>query len=650
MIPHDTVSTIISTARIEEIVGDFVMLKRRGVNYLGLCPFHNEKTPSFTVSPAKGIFKCFGCGKSGNTVNFLMEHEHFTYPEALKFLAKRYHIDIVEEEQTAEQIQEQNEKESLFLLNQFAQQYFTGNLSQSEEGKAVGLTYLKERDFTEETIKKFGLGYALTGWDDFSNHATRQGYKAEYLVKTGLSVQKESRLIDRFHGRVIFPIQSASGRILGFGGRILTGDKNVAKYLNSPESEIYNKSKTLYGIYFAKNALVSKNNCFLVEGYTDVISLHQCGIENVVASSGTSLTHEQVKLIQRYTSNITILYDGDPAGIKASMRGIDMILEQGMNVKIVLFPEGEDPDSFARKNRVAEVEAFIKKNAVDFILFKTRLLLEETKGDPAKRLELIKEIVSTISLIPEVISRSIYIKECASKLDVPEQSLLNDLNKLLRKKRDKNLPEEPAGNAVSPDISSEPAQKQTDYDFNSCESYEIEIIRLVILYGHELLTFQQENEDKEMEDFKISVSEVVVQDIHNDEIVFENPVCQKIFNELVGFYENKAFPEKDYFFHHPDQEVSAFAIGQSIEPYGLSENWKANQIYVDHESDQLNDVIYAALLGFKAKKIERMMGDLQKSLKENPPEEDVLILMEKLKRLKSTSMDINEKLGRIVIR
>jgi len=650
LIPQETIANILATARIEEVVGDFVMLKRRGVNYLGLCPFHNEKTPSFTVSPTKGIFKCFGCGKAGNTVNFLIEHEHFTYPEALRFLAKRYHIEIEEEEQTAEQIQEQNEKETLFLLNQFAQQTFITNLFETGEGKAIGLTYLKEREFTEETIKKFGLGYALQGWDDFSNYAIRQGYKAEYLVKTGLSVQKESRLIDRFHGRVIFPIQSASGRIAGFGGRILTGDKNVAKYLNSPESEIYNKSKSLYGIYFAKNALISKNNCFLVEGYTDVISLHQCGIENVVASSGTSLTQEQVRLIQRYTSNITILYDGDPAGIKASMRGIDMILEQGMNVKIVLFPEGEDPDSYARKNRVAEVEAFISKNAVNFILFKTRLLLEETLGDPIKKAALIKEIIETIALIPDGISRSIYIKECSSTLGVPEQTLVNELNRSLRKKFSRKFQGEPG--IEIPDISTEwaPAPKQAVYDFNSSESYEKEIIRLLILYSHEDLVFEQENEDKEIEEFQVPVSVYVIRDILNDELLFENPVCQKIFNEMVGFHDNNNLPGKDYFLHHTDPEISTFAIGLSMDPYDLSKNWKENKIYVNHEHERLKDMVIAALLGFKAKKIERMLEDHQKALKEPQPEEDLMILLEKLRRLKTKSMEINEKLGRIVIR
>lgn len=649
MIPPDTISSIISAARIEEVVGDFVNLKRRGVNYLGLCPFHNEKTPSFTVSPAKGIFKCFGCGKAGNSVNFLMEHEHFTYPEALRFLAKRYNIEVQEEEQTAEQIAEQNEREALFLINQFAQAYFQSNLLDKEEGKAIGLTYLKEREFSDETIHKFGLGFALQGWDDFSNHALKAGYRAEYLVKTGLSIQKEDHLIDRFHGRVIFPIQSASGRVLGFGGRILTGEKNIAKYLNSPESEIYNKSKTLYGIYFAKNAIVSNDNCFLVEGYTDVISLHQCGIHNVVASSGTSLTQDQIKLIQRYTSNITILYDGDPAGIKASLRGIDMIIEQGMNVKIVLFPEGEDPDSFARKNRVADVEEFIKKNSVNFILFKTKLLLDETKGDPIKKAALTKEIMETISLIPDGISRSIYIKECASTLAIPEQTLINELNKSLRKKFSKKLQEE-TGQEAGDIETATPAPKQEEFDFNSSEGYEKEIIRLLILYGRNELIFKQKNEEDELIEYRVPLFNVILPDLLQDEITFENVMCSKIYEEMIHFFRSESIPPKDHFLHHENQEVASYCIDLSMETYDLSKNWKENMIYIDHESEQLDEVVTNTLLGFKARKIDRMIEEIQNELKNPQPEEDLIILLEKMKNLKEMSIAINEKLGRIVIR
>ena len=401
------------SARIEEVIGDFISLKKRGANYLGLCPFHNEKTPSFSVSPSKGIYKCFGCGKSGNSVGFVMEHEHYSYPEALKFVAKKYSIEIEEEVLTPEMQQELDERESMFALNGFAAKYFAENLFQSEEGKSIGLTYFKERDFRESAIEKFHLGYAINKWEDYSKHSLENGYKKEVLVKTGLGIEKDNHVIDRFRGRVIFPIHNLTGKVIGFGGRILSSEKSTAKYINSPESEIYNKSKALYGIYFARNTMVKNDNCYLVEGYTDVISLHQAGIENVVASSGTSLTEDQIKLIKRFTPNITMLFDGDPAGIKASFRGIDLILEQGMNVKVVLFPDGQDPDSYVRAHRTTEVEEFIHDNAADFIKFKTNLLLDETVGDPAGRAKLIKDIVATIAHIPDGINRSVYIMNAA---------------------------------------------------------------------------------------------------------------------------------------------------------------------------------------------------------------------------------------------
>jgi DNA primase len=385
LIPKDTIQTIIETARIEEVVGEFVHLRKRGVNYVGLCPFHNEKTPSFTVSPAKGIYKCFGCGKAGNSVNFIMEHEHYTYPEALKFLAKKYNIEVEEEEQTPEQIQQLNERESLYAVTEFARKFFTEQLLNTDEGKSIGLSYFKERDFTDKTIDEFQLGYSPDRWDAFTKAAKENGYEKQFLVKTGLTIDKDGKHFDRFRARVIFPIHNLTGRVIGFGGRILKKDDKKAKYVNSPESEIYNKSKVLYGIYFAKNEIIKKDNCFLVEGYTDVISLFQAGIKNVVASSGTSLTTGQIRLIKRYTPNITILYDGDAAGLKASFRGIDMILEQGMNVKVVLFPEGEDPDSYARTHRSVEVEDYITSQAKDFIRFKTSVLLEETQNDPVKK-------------------------------------------------------------------------------------------------------------------------------------------------------------------------------------------------------------------------------------------------------------------------
>lgn len=623
MITPDTISNILSAARIEEIIADFVSLKRRGTNYIGLCPFHNEKTPSFTVSPAKGIFKCFGCGKAGNTVNFLMEHEHYTYPEALRFLAKKYHIEIAEEEQTPENIQEQNEKETLFIINQFAQKYFEHTLFETEEGKAIGLTYLRERGFRDDVIRKFQLGYSKEGWDDFSSHAVSEGYKAEYLIKTGLSISRENRLIDRFHGRVMFPIHSTSGRIIGFGGRVLTADKQTAKYLNSPESEIYNKSKSLYGLYFARNTIVAKNNCYLVEGYTDVISLHQAGIENVVASSGTSLTTDQVKLIQRFTPNITILYDGDPAGIKASMRGIDMILEQGMNVRIVLFPDNEDPDSFARKHRAAEVEEFISKNAVNFILFKTRLLLKETAGDPVKKADLVKEIVNTIAIIPDGIVRTFFTRECSSLLAVPEQTLVNEMNKILRKRFSRKLQEEGQESYIEP---SEPtvAPPQLEFDPDSSEFQEKEIIRLLLQFGTESILIKQQNKDNIEEDIQVKVADLIIQDLVRDEIQFETPLCKDIFNEMAELQQKGVIPDKDYFLHHSNPTLATLAIDLVILPYELSHHWEKNQIYVQLEAEHLTDSVYAALFNFKAKKIERMIADNQKTLKSLKSEKDDL--------------------------
>lgn len=650
MIPKDTIGNILSASRIEEVVGEFVVLKRRGANYIGLCPFHNEKTPSFTVSPARGIYKCFGCGKAGNTVNFLMEYEHYTYPEALRFLAKRYNIGIEEEEQTPEKIQEQNEKESLFLVNQFAQKYFETILHESEEGKSIGLTYLKERGFNENTIRKFQLGYGLDKWDEMTSHALQNGYKSEYLVKTGLSVQKDDRLTDRFRGRVIFPIQSASGRIIGFGGRILTSDKHLAKYINSPESEIYNKSKSLYGIFFAKNSIISKDNCLLVEGYTDVISMHQAGIENVVASSGTSLTQEQIKLIQRYTKNITILYDGDPAGIKASMRGIDMVLEQGLNVKIVLFPEGEDPDSFVRKSRTADVASFITNNAVNFILFKTRLLLEEASGDPIKKAALIKEIVNTIALIPDPISRSLYTKQCSEILNISEQTLLNEINKILRKKITNTAPE--SGSRDTTDVVSNEfiAAPQIDYDLESNESQEREIIRLLLLYGNDIILFKKENDDHEITDVTVKIGDFIIHDVLTDEIRFDNELCQQVFNEISETLDQEIIRDKNFFFNYPRKEVAAFTIDLCMTPYALSHNWKKNNINVDIEPDRLKETVLTSLLTFKAKKIERMIKENGNKLKETKNNQEVTLLLDAQRKLKDTSIRIHKELGRIIIK
>ncbi|MGE5423850.1 MAG: DNA primase, partial [Syntrophothermus sp.] len=624
-----------------------------GVNMIGLCPFHNEKTPSFTVSPAKGIFKCFGCGKAGNSVHFMMEYEHFTYPEALKYLAKKYQIEIEEEEVTPEKIAEQNERDALFMLNQFAQKYFEENLFEKEEGKAIGLTYFHERGFDDDTIRKFQLGYSINTWDDFSKHARDEGYKTDYLVKTGLSVQKEEgRLIDRFHGRVIFPIHSPSGRIIGFGGRILTADKHAAKYLNSPESEIYNKSKTLYGIFLAKTEIIRKDNCYLVEGYTDVISMHQAGIKNVVASSGTSLTHDQVKLIHRHTSNITILYDGDPAGIKASMRGIDMIVEQGMNVKIVLFPEGEDPDSFCRKRRPAEVEEFIERNAVNFILFKAKLLLEETAGDPVKKAGLIREIVSTIALIPDGISRSIFVKECSSMMNVPEQTLHNELNKIIRQNIQKKSKGEGDETEIPEPVVIAPTQEETDTD--TTDYQEKEIIRLLLTYGNETIQFPQKDEDGEEVTIPIKVAQLICGDLKNDELGFDIPFCQRIFEETSEMLEKDVIPDKDFYLQHSDPVISTQAVNLMLVPYELSPHWAENHINVVLEHEQLFKTVEHALLIFKGKKIEMMIKELYLKMQNFPKEGDpseMDILLGQLKSLQEKRVMIQQnELGRTIIK
>jgi DNA primase len=649
LIQRETIDNILSAARIEEVIGDFVMLKRRGANLLGLCPFHNEKTPSFTVSPAKGIYKCFGCGKAGNSVNFVMEHEHFSYPEALKYLAKKYNIEVEEKEQTPEDIAELNEKESLYNLNLFAQQYFTKILFESEEGKAIGMSYLKERGIREDIIKKFQLGYNPDKWDAFSAHAEQHGYKREYLVKTGLSVEKENRLYDRFHSRVIFPVHSPSGRVIGFGGRIMTAEKNRPKYVNSPESEIYNKSKTLYGIYFAKNAIISKDNCLLVEGYTDVISLFQAGIENVVASSGTSLTHDQVRMIQRFTANITILYDGDPAGIKASFRGIDMIVEQGMNVKIVLFPDGEDPDSYSRKHHPSEVEAFINTNADNFILFKTRLLLKETQGDPIKKAGLIREIVNTVALIPDGISRSLYIRECSQLMQVPEQVLMNELNKILRARVRKSLP----GSETEPEPATEavaevPAEPQVETDINTALHQEKEVIRILLLYGQNIIHIKPGEDEDEI---PVMAADYLVADIQRDELDFDHPVYRKIFEEFAAGIENDSIPERNALLAHPDRELAHTVVDLLFSPYQLSENWATHNILVESEETRMKLHIDHSLMAFKAKKVDKKITELQKKLGQELTQEEQRAIMRELKELKERSALINKKgLGRIVTR
>lgn len=629
------------TARIEEVIGDFITLKKRGANYLGLCPFHNEKTPSFSVSPSKGIYKCFGCGKAGNSVGFVMEHEHYSYPEALRYVAKKYNIEVEEEELTEEKQNELDERESMFALNGFITNYFSKNLFESTEGKSIGLTYFKERDFREATIKKFQLGYALDKWEDYSKHALENGYKREILLKTGLGIEKDTNLIDRFRGRVIFPIHNLTGKVIGFGGRILSSEKSTAKYINSPESDIYNKSKALYGIYFARNSVVKNDNCYLVEGYTDVISLNQAGFENVVASSGTSLTVDQIKLIKRFTQNITMLFDGDPAGIKASFRGIDLILEQGLNVKVVLFPDGEDPDSYVRKHRTSEVEKFITKKAVDFIKFKINLLLDETAGDPAGRAKLIKEIVATIAHIPDGISRSVYIKECSDLLEVPEQTLVNELNRI-RRQHLTNKSHPPSEFIPDPTIK-QPKQETQTIDPLDISLQEDHLMRILLLYGtHEIVVKDFDSD----EEWQGKVSEYIISDLQDEQINFENEIYNLMLEEYKNAEENHLEPDEKYFIHHQNPKIARTAIELISSEYQLSEKWKQNKIYVKLEEDQLNTITVASVLTLKSRLIGKQLRTLSERMKVANDEAEVFLLQQEFFGLKSIANQIDYYLTR----
>lgn len=649
MISRQTIARILEEARIEEVIGEFVKLKKSGQNYKGLSPFTTERNPSFYVSPAKGIYKCFSSGKGGNVVNFLMEHEHFTYPEALQYLAKKYGIEIEVDASTPEETQAESERETLFQVTAFAQKFFTDNLLETDAGKAIGLAYLKGRDFKTDTIQKFQLGYSSDTWDAFTRHALDNGFKLEYLEKTGLTITKDGRSYDRFRGRVIFPVHNISGRVLGFGGRTLLSDENVPKYVNSPESDIYNKSQILYGLYFAKSAIIRLDNCFLVEGYTDVISLHQAGIENVVASSGTALTEEQIRLIKRYTPNITILYDGDPAGIKASFRGIDMVLEQGMNVRIVLFPDGEDPDSFARKHRREELEELTVKGAQDFIRFKTSLLLKEAAGDPIKRATLIKEIVSSISLIPDPIYRSVYIKECSALLEVQEQALMASLNRMLYQRNRRRADQAAARQEVDYPVEFQPRQEGPEPE--SSEYQERDLIRLLLMYGNHDLMIADDPESGESEMQRIPVARYIVEEIRRDTLQLVNPVYQKILDEFDRAMQAGETPdEKRFILSDEDASVSTTVRDLLLIPYELSENWIKNRVMVVSEKEKLQQAVEATILSFKSKTIERMIGEILQKIKAATGEEEIMALQMRHKVLKEISRKINTQLGRVILK
>jgi len=611
MIPHHTVEQILGAAGIEDVVQEFVSLRKRGVNYLGLCPFHNEKTPSFTVSPSKGIFKCFGCGKGGNAVNFIMEHETLSYPEALRYLAGKYHIEIEEKELTADDIEKKNERESMLVLSSYAARVFEENLFDTDEGRTIGLAYFRERGFRQDTLRKFNVGYCLDKWEGFTKRALDDGYKLDYLVKTGLTIKKDEKTFDRFGGRVIFPIHSLSGQVLGFGGRTLRKDDKTAKYLNSPESDIYHKSRILYGIYQARKAIMKEEKCYLVEGYTDVLALHEAGIENVVASSGTALTREQIRLIKRFTPNISVLYDGDEAGIKASLRGIDLILEEGMNVKVTALPQDEDPDSFSKKNSNSAFREYIDNNEDDFIKFKTRLLVKESDNDPVKRAGLIKEIVRSIAVIPETITRTVYIQECSTMLNVAEQVLYSEVNKLMRDKAFKDRNRYP-GPADLPEVSRKKAEAARPPEGSSYS--EREIVRILLKYGsdeYEKIVHEEEGTEE-----TVSIAQYIVSEILNDDLEFSDPVLKKIFGDYSFHVNEGIFPGDKFFVMHQDPDISRLSADMLSDGYVLSTIWTQRKAYVGTEDMVLKELVPETVLKFKSDKIKAMIRELNKELSE----------------------------------
>jgi DNA primase len=614
MIDPQTVNRIIERAEIADVVQDFVHLKRRGVNFLGLCPFHGEKTPSFTVSPSKGIFKCFGCGKVGNSVGFIMEHEQLSYPDALRYLAKKYQIEITEQESTPEQIEEKNHRDSMLVITSFAQKYFTEILHKDKEGRAIGLSYFKERGFTPEIIEKFQLGYSLENRTAFTEHAQKNGYHAKYLVDTGLTIDKNNYKFDRFAGRVMFPIHALSGNIIAFGGRILKLAENTAKYLNSPESEIYHKSDVLYGIFFAKRDIVKHDKCYMVEGYTDVISFHQAGIENVVASSGTSLTENQIRLVKRFTDNLTILYDGDAAGIKASFRGIDMVLEQGMNVKVVLFPDGEDPDSFSKKLSKKELKDFIDENENDFIRFKTSLLLTEAKDDPVKKAGLISNIVRSIAVIPDAIIRSMYIKECSNLLNVQEDALYAEINKIMLLKRENDRKQQFSDTRQQ----LKEAQTQALPGFIEnvfAEINEREIILNLIKFGDKEL-FSIPGDDP-FSTKSVSVAEYIINEILNDELEFKNLVYKQIFEDYSVYFHKGEFLDSKYFINHQDIKIRDLAANIFSDSYKPSAIWTKGGKKILSPEQSIKEDIPKVINSFKLKILQLAIEENGEQLKKN---------------------------------
>ena len=667
MIDQATIDRILDAAQIVEVVSDFVTLRKRGVNYVGLCPFHNEKTPSFSVSPSKGLCKCFSCGKGGNAVHFIMEHEQMSYPEALRYLAKKYNIEIKERELTNEEKEVQSNRESMFIVNNFARDYFQNILKNHIDGRSIGLAYFRQRGFRDDIIDKFQLGFSTEGRDALAQEALRKGFKQEFLVKTGLCYETDDhKLRDRFWGRVMFPVHTLSGKVVAFGGRVLsTENKKLAKYVNSPESEIYHKSNELYGIYFAKQAIVKQDRCFLVEGYTDVISMHQSGVENVVASSGTSLTPGQIRLIHRFTNNITVLYDGDMAGIKASIRGIDMLLEEGMNIKVCLLPDGDDPDSFARKHNATEFQNFIQEHETDFIRFKAQLLMEDAGKDPMKRAELINDIVRSIAVIPEAIVRDVYIKECGQLLRIEDKLLVSEVAKRRELQAEKgnkpiasNNAPTPQPGEMPPPFPPEEMEADTYQSFIPQEGkegqefykYERLIIQMIVRYGEKVMCNLTDEEGNEV---PVTVVEYVINDLKEDELAFHNPLHRRILSEASEHIHDQEFASERVFVAHPDPKISTIATELASDRYQLSKYHSKTQKLVTDE-ERLYEMVPMLMINFKnaivAEELKHIMYALQDpSIANDNAQCDAV--MQRYKEMKEIQNLMAKRLGdRVVLR
>jgi DNA primase len=654
MIDQATIDRIRDAANIVDVVSDFVTLRRRGVNFVGLCPFHADKSPSFYVSPSKNICKCFACGSGGSPVNFIMQHEQLDFFDALRYLAKKYNIEIKERELTDEEKEARSSRESMLIVNHWAQTYFSRQLWEHQEGTSVGLRYFRERGFRDDIIRKFQLGYSLDRRDACAKEAIRNGYKKEYLEKTGLIIAYENgQTNDRFRGRVMFPVHSLSGKVVAFGGRVLKKDEKTAKYVNSPESEVYHKSNELYGIFFAKGQMVKEDRCFLVEGYTDVISMHQAGIENVVASSGTALTLPQIRLIHRFTENITVLYDGDAAGIKAALRGIDLLLEEGMNIKVVLLPDGEDPDSFARRHNATQFADFIRQNETDFIRFKTKLLLNDAGNDPLKRAALIKDIIRTIAIIPDAISRTLYIRECSLMMEIDEKVLLHEVNQICMSRNDRRptaAPPAPEGTAPAQAATPAPEQPAAAPAIRSpFDAEELALLRYVVRYGERILYSAADPETGE--ETHIYLAQYIRSELEQDEMPFRTPLYRAMLDEAAAHCGEEGFIASRHFLYHPDTEVSKLAADLISEKYQLSK-YHTRYREIKQEEELLTQLTPRDLLGFKDACIRQQIretGERIKELQQSGDMEQAILLMKEQEALNVIKKNLNKMIGERII-